>query len=142
MTTTIEQPAKPATKVDPSKFASGWSIRSESEWLAVIAIEHCRIKHPEFCPLCPGLTFEEIEASDLSSSQLAYCNDYWNNVLAGPSEGALAARRVLTRGRKIDCPELDSQIFIIEWDAENNRAKKGTGQWLSYRAQNLAFGSA
>src|SRR6201984_3460109 len=143
MTTTnniVEQPAKIAKQVDPSKFASGWSIRSEDEWLAVIAVEHCRIKHPEFYPLCPGQTFEEIEASDLSSGQLAFCNSYWNNVLAGPSEGALAARRVLTRGNKLEyCAELDSNIFIIEWDAENNRAKKGTGQWLSYRGTKPSF---
>jgi hypothetical protein len=48
-------------KVDPSKFASGWSIRSEDEWLVTIATEHFRIKHPDFCPLCPGLKFEEID---------------------------------------------------------------------------------
>jgi hypothetical protein len=138
-TTTTEQVIEPK-KVDPSKFASGWSIMSEEQWLVLIAIEHCRIKYPGFYPLCPSLEFNEIDIIDLETAQLAYCHDYWNNILAGPSEGALAARRSLTRGRKTAyCEELDSKIFIIEGDAPNNRAKKGTGQWVSYRCTKPSF---
>jgi hypothetical protein len=140
MTTTKSAVTVAPKKVDPSKFAHGYSLMSESQWLVLIATEHCRIKYPGFYPLCPELTFEQIEASDLSESQLTYCNEYWNNVLAGPSEGALAARRALTRGSKVSyCNELDSGIFIIEWDAENNRAKRGTGHWLSYRGTKPSF---
>jgi hypothetical protein len=138
-TTVTELKVIEPKKVDPSKFASGWSIMREEQWLVLIATEHCRIKYPGFYPLCPGLDFDEIDTIDLSTAQLAFCRDYWNNVLSGPSEKALAMRRSLTRGRKIDCPELDSQIFIIEWDAPNNRAKKGTGQWVSYRGTKPRF---
>ena len=126
-------------KVDPSTFADGWSIRNENDWLVAIAREHAKIKYPGFYSLCPGCQFSEIEVDMLSKEQLAFCNDYWNNILAGPSQAALAARRALTRGRPIKCPELDSKIFVIEWDAQNNRAKKGTGQWLSYHGTKPSF---
>jgi hypothetical protein len=134
--TTTATELKDSKKVDPSIFAIGRPLMSEEQWLVLIATEHARIKYPGFYPLCRGLDFNEIDITDLSTAQL----DYWNNILAGPSEGALAARRALRKGRKTAyCEGLDSKIFIIEWDAQNNRAKKSTGQWLSYRGTKPSF---